>query len=133
MKYLLDTCAWLDAFGSPEQLRPEVLRLIAQESTLGLSAISPWEVAIKNAKGRLFLHRPIDEWMRMAIPGSHFRVMPITPEVAIESTRLPGNFHNDPADCLVVATARLHSLSIITSDARILSYRSVKSIASRQL
>ncbi|MGV3773337.1 MAG: PIN domain-containing protein [Verrucomicrobiales bacterium] len=49
----------------------------------------------------------------------------------MESTRLPGEFHNDPDDCLIVATAKMHSLTIITSDTRILQNLYVKSMRSR--
>ena len=59
------------------------------------------------------------------------RVLEISPEIAIDATRLPAWPHKDPCDQIIVATARLHGLKVLTSDSKILKYRQVESIASR--
>ena len=73
-------------------------------------------------RGRLTLSCPVDEWLDQALSYPGVRVLALTPEVAVESTRLPGTFHRDPADQILVATARIHSCPLVTSDARVLDY-----------
>jgi PIN domain nuclease of toxin-antitoxin system len=129
---LLDTCAWLDAFAAPELLRPSVRRLLAGEPLIYVSAISLLEIARKEAKGELVFGMALSKWFQLALPINRVQVLEITPEIAIDATRLPVWSHKDPADQIIVATARLHGLKILTSDAKILKYRQVASIASRQ-
>jgi PIN domain nuclease of toxin-antitoxin system len=81
------------------------------------------------AKGRIQLPIPLLEWFRLASPYNLIKVLPLSPEIAIESTRLPGIFHADPADRIIVATARVHSLTIITADAKIRNYRHISALA----
>lgn len=129
---LLDTCAWLDAFAAPELLRPAVRKLLAGESMVHVSAISLLEIARKEAKGELVFGMALSKWFQLALPANRVRVLEITPEIAIDATRLPGWSHKDPADQIIVATARLHGLKILTSDTKILKYRQVASMASRK-
>jgi PIN domain nuclease of toxin-antitoxin system len=129
---LLDTCAWLDAFAAPELLRPTVRKLLAAEPMVHVSAISLVEIARKEAKGELVFGMALSKWFQLALPFNRVRVLEITPEIAIDATRLPGWSHKDPADQIIVATARLHGLRILTSDSKLLKYRQVASIASRK-
>jgi PIN domain nuclease of toxin-antitoxin system len=129
---LLDTCAWLDAFAAPELLRPTVRKLLAAEPMVHVSAISLVEIARKEAKGELVFGMALSKWFQLALPVNRVRVLEITPEIAIDATRLPGWSHKDPADQIIVATARLHGLRILTSDSKLLKYRQVASIASRK-
>ena len=129
---LLDTCAWLDAFAAPELLRPSVRKLLTGERQIHISAISLLEVARKEAKGELIFEMPLAKWFQLALPANWVRVLEITPEIAIDATRLPAWHHKDPGDQIVVATARLHGLKVLTSDSKILKYQHVGSIASRK-
>lgn len=129
---LLDTCAWLDAFAAPDLLRPSVRKLLAGEPLVHVSAISLLEIARKEAKGELVFGMALSEWFQLALPVNRVRVLELTPEIAIDATRLPAWSHKDPADQIIVATARLHGLKILTSDSKILKYRQVGSIASRK-
>lgn len=129
---LLDTCAWLDAFAAPELLRPSVRKLLAGETMVHVSAISLLEIARKEAKGELIFGMALSKWFQLALPTNRVRVLEITPEIAIDATLLPGWSHKDPADQIIVATARLHGLKILSSDSKILQYRQVASIASRK-
>lgn len=125
---LLDTHVWVWLLnGDPRvgrQARAAVERSLAEEAVL-LSAISPWEVAMLVSKGRLVLDRDVGEWVKAAtdIPG--IRVEPISPEIAVASTRLPGSLHSDPADRLIVATARHLGAILMTRDALLLEYGAV--------
>ena len=130
--FLLDTCAWLDAFAAPELLRPAVRKLLAGERMVHVSAISLLEVARKEAKGELIFDRSLAKWFEFALPTHWVRVLEITPEIAIDATRLPAWDHKDPGDQIVVATARLHGLKVLTSDSKILQYPHVGSVASRK-
>ncbi len=129
---LLDTCAWLDAFAAPEMLKPSVRKLLAGEELVLVSAISLMEVARKEAKGELLFDMPLAKWFQLALPTNRVRLLEISPEIAIDATRLPGWEHKDPGDQIVVATARMHGLKVLTSDSKILRYRRVASLSSRK-
>ena len=129
---LLDTCAWLDAFAAPELLNPTVRKLIAGEHLVHVSAISLLEVARKEAKGELVFGMALSKWFELALPAKRVRVLEISPQIAIDATRLPNWPHKDPCDQIIVATARIHGLKVLTSDSKILKYRQVESIASRK-
>lgn len=129
--YLLDTCAWLDAFIAPQKLKPTIRALINEQSLISLADITLLEVARKAETGDLILETSIERWFEVALPTGRCRVLPITPQIAIEASRLPEPFHKDPADRLIVATARIHGLTILTSDSKILGYPHVRSLAPR--
>lgn len=122
---LLDTHAWVWLLNGSARLGPKarkaVQRSLAEEAVL-VSAISPWEVAMLVSKGRLVLDCDVDEWVQKALslPGS--RLEPITPEVAVASTRLPGTLHSDPADHIIAATARHLGSTLVTVDQLLLEY-----------
>jgi PIN domain nuclease of toxin-antitoxin system len=128
---VLDTHIWVWwVHGDPRLPQAHAAILKQHEPTgLGVSAISCWEVAKLVEKGRLRLPRPIDEWMRLALRYPGLTLLPLDPEVAIESTRLPGPFHNDPADQIIVATARIHHCPIVTVDQRISVYPHVQALS----
>ncbi len=118
MKYVIDTAVWIWSASNPAKLSPRAAAALAEPAVIvGLCAISLWEIAKKVEKGKLQLDRPVLEWIQAALPDS-VQVLPITPEIAVASTKLK-NFHNDPADQLIVATAQIHRLTLITSDAPI--------------
>jgi PIN domain nuclease of toxin-antitoxin system len=130
--YLLDTCAWLNAFSAPELLNPRVRRLINSQRVIFIASISLLEVARKEAAGQLIFGMPLADWFRIALPQNRVKVIDLSPEISIDATRLPAWDHRDPADRLVVATARSYRLTILTSDRKILDYAHVKSLMTRQ-
>lgn len=130
-RYLLDTCAWLDGVNDPLRLSPAVRALLRQQTSLRVASISLLEVARKAETGHLILGAPVERWFEVALPPARIWTLPITPAIAVESSRLPAPFHKDPADRLIVATARVHGLTVITSDSKILEYPHVRSLASR--
>ena len=107
-------------------------KLLTTEEIVHISAIRLLEVARKGAKGELVFGMALSKWFKLALPEGQLRVLDITPEVAIDATRLPAWEHKDPCDQIIVATARLHGLKIVTSDSKILKYRHVAAIASRK-
>ena len=127
---LLDTHVWVWWIdGSPQM--SQVLRehVEANESMgLGVSVISCWEVAKLVELKRLELRCPVAEWIQQALEYPGIRLLYLTPRIAIESTQLPGTFHRDPADQIIVATARIRGYSLLTADAKILQYEHVKTL-----
>lgn len=122
---LLDTHAWVWLLNGSARLGPKarkaIQRSLADEAVL-VSAISPWEVAMLVGKGRLVLDRDVGEWVDAALSLPGFRLEPISPEVAVASTRLPGVLHSDPADRMIAATARHLRSTVITADQLLLDY-----------
>ena len=115
MRYLLDTGIWLRLAREPDTL-PEACRaLLSAEQQVGLSAVSMREVAWKVAHGKLDLGQPTLAWFRAALT-SQLLLLPLTPEIAADSARLPAFPVDDPYDQMVVATARQHGLTVVTSD-----------------
>jgi PIN domain nuclease of toxin-antitoxin system len=130
MTHLFDTNAWLRSIERPEELTSSASSLILTLGTapFGLSAISIYEIGQKARKGKLALSLPIDRWLAMALRSNFVRVIPIDAEIAREANELPGEFHGDPADRLIVATARRHNLTIITSDRKMRDYADVPTL-----
>ena len=107
------------------RLGPESRRTVLdawRDDEVGVSAITPWEIALLVEKGRLRLVREVSGWLDAALAAPGVRLLPIEPGVALDSVRLPGAFHADPADRLIVATARRWSAPLITADAAIIAY-----------
>ena len=130
MKYLLDTNAWILLVDAPEHMPKRVARIARdlRNAPLGLSAISPWEVAKKTALGKLQLSLPVRHWVMLATQPEGIQILPLTPDVALESAYLPGELHRDPADQIIAATARVHHATLITSDERLLRYPHVETL-----
>jgi len=126
--YLLDTHTWVWAVEAPERLGRGARSALAEADHLPflLSAISLWELAKLEEKGRIVLTISIEQWMVRALRSEFIQVVPLSPEVAIASTRLPGEFHRDPADQIIVATARWRNATLITADAAIQGYPHVR-------
>jgi PIN domain nuclease of toxin-antitoxin system len=94
----------------------------AERSHLAVSAISIWELAMLETKGRINLSRAIDEWVTAALTSKGVHLAQLTPEIAIESSRLPGEIHGDPSDRIIIATARVLGATLVTCDEQILRY-----------
>ena len=94
----------------------------AQSSHVAVSAITPWEITMLVEKGRLQLGQDVQVWIEnsLALPGIF--LAPIEPAIAIDSVRFPGDFHADPADRFIIATARYYNAPLMTADNAILSY-----------
>jgi PIN domain nuclease of toxin-antitoxin system len=123
---LLDTCAWIWLVdGHANMAKAPCLAAVeaaARDGRLVLAPISMWEVATKAAKGRLTLSLPVGEWIHQGKRQARLVDAPMSAEIAIESAALPGSFHGDPADRLVVATGRVLGAVIVTSDKKIADY-----------
>lgn len=125
-RLLLDTHVWLwYAEGTPDKLSPTTLAAIdaaRMDQRLFVSSISVWEIGMQCAKGRISLSATVDDWVRQGLTRSGIRLQALDAETALESTRLPGAPHGDPADRFLIATARVHGLTLVTADAKINEY-----------
>ena len=128
---ILDAHVWVWWVHADERITNAQAAIITANETdvIGVSAISAWEVAKLVEYNRLELPCLLHEWFHEALnyPGVH--LIELTPEIAIESTGLPGEFHRDPADRIIVATARRYDCPLITSDRKILEYPYVTTVA----
>jgi PIN domain nuclease of toxin-antitoxin system len=127
---LLDThvLIWW-ANGEHERLSETAIAAIdAKERQCLVSAISCWEVAMLVERGRLGLSIDCERWLALleAVPG--VQLLPLSPAVAVASTRLPGTFHADPADRFLVAQARDLAIPLVTADSTIRAYPHVHSL-----
>ena len=131
--HLLDANAWIRLILSPGELSARTHALLATPGVrpCALSAISVWEVALKARKGKINLRLPADEWLDLALKRSLVAVLPVDAAIARAANTLPDVFHEDPADRIVVATARVHNLTLVTSDEKILRYPHVQSFDTR--
>ncbi len=127
---VLDTHIWIWwVHGTPRLDKKQIEIITAHENNLiGISAISCWEVAKLVEYGRLTLPYPTLEWIELALSYPGVKLLPLTPQIIVESTQLPGTFHRDPADQIIVATARIFQCPLVTLDRKIIAYPYVDTI-----
>jgi PIN domain nuclease of toxin-antitoxin system len=121
----LDTHVLVWLVNNSGRLGSNALALIedaAQNDQLFVSAITPWEIALLQSKGRLGLNRDVGDWIAAALTDSGINLSALKPEIAVNSTRLPEAFHSDPADRIIAATARYYGDILITEDQAIIDY-----------
>lgn len=128
---VLDTHIWIWwVHGDPRLSSEHAEQLQEHEDRggLGISAISCWEIAKLVEYRKIVLPCPVLEWLDKALSYPGARLLDLTPEIAAESAALPGEFHRDPADQIIVATARIHKCPIATVDRKILLYPHVEKL-----
>jgi len=130
---VLDTHALIWWVNSDKQLSSVAQKAIAKElaaddAQILVSAISAWEIAMLIARDRLVLTMDLDHWLATVESIEGVMLVAVSTEVAVQSVRLPGSFHADPADRIIVALARHYSVPLITADSRIQAYQHVKTI-----
>jgi len=129
LSVLLDTHIWVWWLtpGSPlSRAERDALDAAAGRRELFLSAVSLWEVQVLHAKERLELPLPFADWLARAADDRIISVLPLSVEVVFALDALPASFHGDPADRLIVATARTHAMPLATHDAAIRRSRAAK-------
>ena len=124
-RILLDTHVWLWAMSGNVTLSKQFVRHFERASMAGKAFLSPmsiWETGMLVQKERIDLELDPLEWVNQAIELSGIQLCPLTPPIAIQSSRLPGTLHGDPVDRLLIATAAELKLVLVTCDQKILNY-----------
>jgi PIN domain nuclease of toxin-antitoxin system len=125
MNCLLDTCALIWLVQGGQELGPDALNACAEPGGgLHVSAASAWELALKQARGKLTLPRPIADWWKEVLQRHALSELPVSAQIAIASVSLPA-IHSDPADRLLIATAQHYHLTLLTPDKTIARYPDV--------
>ncbi|MCM2323574.1 MAG: type II toxin-antitoxin system VapC family toxin, partial [Oligoflexia bacterium] len=99
-----------------------VIERASKAGALRIAAISVWEIGMLEAKGRISFPITCSDWVNQTLSAPGISLVPLLPEIAIESSRLPGVFHGDPADRILVASARNLGASLVTDDSKIKEY-----------
>lgn len=131
MPVVLDTHAWLWWASADKRLsRPAAssIRKAQAQGDLWVSMISVWELAKKIEKGQLTLDRRLDDWLDVALTLDGLHLAELTRPVLMESCALPQPFHGDPADQIIVATARTFTATLVTRDDRLRGYEHVRTL-----
>ena len=127
---VLDTHAliWWVSGGPLSERARDAIERHARTRSLHVSSISVWEIATLVARGRLELTLDVVEWISRLESIESLRFVAVDNRIAIASARLPGELPRDPADRLIVATARSLEAALVTRDARLAAYPHVETI-----
>ncbi len=111
---LLDTHVLFWSRNDQRRIPRNVMEIVRDSPTLCIAAISLWEMAMLVRKRRIDLGIPIENWIGETLGNQRFRLLPLSPEIAVQSCRL--EMHGDPADRLIVASSLIHQIPLITAD-----------------
>lgn len=128
---VLDTHVWIWWLSNPKTLYQRAqaaLTTAMADGTIFISSISTWEVALLVARDRLRLTMEASDWIAKSEVLPFVTFVPVDNAIALRAVSLPGSFHNDPADRIIVATALSMGASVVTRDERILKYPHLKAI-----
>lgn len=121
---LLDTHVWWWSLSEPEKLSDSALKKIEETKPdqRAIASISIWEFAMMASRKKIEMKITPEEWLSYALEKTGIRVFEISPKIAIDVCNLPGDFHKDPADRIIVSTARVNNMTLVTKDEKILDY-----------
>jgi PIN domain nuclease of toxin-antitoxin system len=133
VKLLLDTHVWVWAVEDLRQIGRKTRALLKDPANERfVCAVSALEIARLVWSGDITLQIPLHEWVARSLEDLRADSLPVTVEIAVEAYHLPEPFHRDPADRQIVACARLHELSMVTADERILNWQHATSLDARK-
>lgn len=120
---VLDTHAWIWWMAAPERLSSAARETIAEASSIGVSTLSAWEVAMLASRQRITLDRDVGTWVRQALTETRVESLPPSAEVAVAAGLLDSHsFPGDPIDRFIYATARATQARLVTRDAAIRAF-----------
>lgn len=126
LQLLLDTHVFVWLMNGDEALssnaQHHIEDVVKKGGGLAISSISLWEISMLQVRNRIILNQTCLSWFKhcLSAPGMH--LIDLTPEIVFDSCNLPHEFHGDPADRIIVATARLLDIPLVTRDQAILNY-----------
>ena len=119
---------WVSGDKKLSNAAKNIIKKTLVDSEVIISSISVWEISMLIEKERLVISMDIESWINEVSSIEGVRFMPVDNEIGIKSTKLPGDFHKDPADRIIVATARKLAVALVTADEKIIEYPYVKTI-----
>ena len=122
---LIDTHIFIWLASNDSNLKESFRTVLENETEIAISVISCWEIAKLVENGRLQFNIPVEDWLNKAIAFTNAIILPLDIPIIIDSTTLPGSFHKDPADQLIVATSRIMGIPLMTEDEKIPQYSNV--------
>ena len=131
-RLLLDTHVWIRYINGAPALKPSAIASIDRARQVGqayISVISIWEIALLVRKGRLDLPFGVERWVERALQLPGIQLLPFTPQIAIESVNLPDSLNKDPSDRILVATARVEGLILMTRDKDVIRFAKQNTLA----
>ena len=131
-RLLMDTHVWINLQTGARPIRPateSLLESAAEHHLLYVSVFSIWEMAMLERDGRLDLHGGVSDWTEQALSKPGLQLLPFSPRIAVETVYLPPPMHKDPADRIIVATARVERMTLVTSDKAVLAFAKTTGLA----
>lgn len=128
---VLDTHAWIWFVNDPRQLSTPARRAAEEamsKRSIYISSISAWEVAMLSASGRIQLTLDVRDWIAKSENLPFFNFVPVDNAIFMRSVFLPGPLHADPADRIIIATALMKGMPVVTKDEKIRKYPKIKAI-----
>ncbi|AHK80067.1 hypothetical protein M911_13915 [Ectothiorhodospira haloalkaliphila] len=127
---VLDTHVWLWWMANDQRLNPVWRDAIETDTSVGVSAISLFEVAWLVEHKRINLGLPLDQWFEQALDASEINLLPITPAIAERAVTLPEH-HSDPQDRIIIATALVHQAHLLSADSKFKCYQELEGLLVR--
>jgi PIN domain nuclease of toxin-antitoxin system len=131
-QFLLDTHVWVRYINGESPLKQKAIETIDLARRTGdafVSVISVWEIALLVRKGRLDLPFGVEQWVQRSLQLPGIQLLPFTPRIAIESVQLPDSLNKDPSDRILVATARIQALTLLTRDKDVVRFAKQTNLA----
>ena len=127
---VLDTHVWWWTVSEPDRLSPKARQLIRKTPSeqRAIASISIWEFAMMVTRDRIKLAISPDEWLDYAVNRTGITIFYLNSKIALESCNLPGDFHKDPADRIIVAATRVSRSKLVTKDQKIIDYPHVSTV-----
>jgi len=126
IQLLLDTHVFIWLMNGDDTLSPKIQQyienIVEEEGVIAISPISLWEISMLHSRKRIILNQPCLSWIKHSLNSPGMQLAELTPEIAVDSCTLPTEFHGDPADRIIVATARILEIPLVTRDHNILTY-----------
>ena len=122
---VLDTHVLVWLMQEPGKIGRQALAAIehaVQDGPAYIPAITTWEISMLACRNKLQLGDATGSWIARAMADGRVQIAPLSADIALDAGCLPGEIHGDPADCMIVATARAMRLPLVTADRKILDY-----------
>jgi PIN domain nuclease of toxin-antitoxin system len=126
IKLILDTHIFIWLINNSDELsqqtKRKIVKIVEDEGDIGISTISLWEISMLHSRNRILLNQPCLSWIKHSLQAPGIQVVDLSPEIVVDGYSLPNQFHGDPWDRIIVASARILDVPLMSRDERILDY-----------